>query len=242
MSKRKVKNNGLGIFESGFIVSSCLILCLSFTGCIGLPTMTPAAPNLNMNIPGFYHRVERGQTLWRLSKIYRVDLEEIVRINKITDAANIEINQLIFIPRTQISKTPVSTAAARSENDDFIWPLKGYTITSFGQSFENIINKGLNIKPTGNNTDVFAARGGKVVFYTPNFKNYGKTIIIDHGDGFSTVYTRNSKVFVKAGDIVRKGTVIAKVGSSGSKNKDTYLHFEIRKGYLPQNPCFYLPR
>lgn len=235
MLRQKIKYTNLKTFKSGAIVLSSICFCLCLIGCASLPTATtPVTPE--SNIPGFYHRVERGQTLWKISKIYHVDIEEIAKINKISDATNIEINQLIFIPRSQILKNPVYN---KSENEDFIWPIKGNTITSFGQSFNNIINKGINIKPD-NDTDVLAARGGKVIFYTANFKNYGKTIIIDHGDGFSTVYTRNSKVFVKTGDIVEKGTVIAKVGSSGSRDKDKYLHFEIRKGHLPQNPCFYL--
>ncbi|MCX5709267.1 MAG: M23 family metallopeptidase, partial [Candidatus Omnitrophica bacterium] len=51
---------------------------------------------------------------------------------------------------------------------------------------------------------------------------------------------RNSELFVKAGDNVLKGTLIAKAGSAG-RDKNTYLHFEIRKGHVSQNPYFYLP-
>jgi len=55
------------------------------------------------------------------------------------------------------------------------------------------------------------------------------------------VYARNSAVFVRAGDRVEKGSCIARAGNSG-RDRKTYLHFEIRKGYAPQNPTFYLPR
>ncbi|MBM3252459.1 MAG: M23 family metallopeptidase [Candidatus Omnitrophica bacterium] len=103
-----------------------------------------------------------------------------------------------------------------------------------------MINKGLNIQSYGN-ADIIASRSGKVVFYDNNFNDFGKTIIIEHSDGFSTVYARNSRVFIKVGDYVRKGTLIAKAGST-ARDKNVYLHFEIRKGHLPQNPYFYLPR
>ena len=64
--------------------------------------------------------------------------------------------------------------------------------------------------------------------------------MIDHGDGLSTVYARNSEVFVKIGDEVQRGVRIAKVGQAG-RDKNSYLHFEIRKRHVPQNPYFYLP-
>ncbi len=90
-------------------------------------------------------------------------------------------------------------------------------------------------------SEVVASRRGKVVFCNPDFSSYGKTIIIDHGDGFNTVYAGNSQVFVKVGDEVQKGTPIAKVSSGETAGINTYLHFEIRKGYVAQNPYFYLP-
>jgi len=187
-------------------------------------------------MPGIYHRVERGQTLWRISKTYGIDLDEIVRINRIPDATSIEPGQLIFIPSVTQKKQYLAPFAS---GEDFNWPLKGRIISSFGQVFNDMINKGINIQKA-RGQDVLASRSGKVIFFDNNFENFGKTLIIDHGDGFSTVYARNSTVFVKTGDYVKRGMLIAKVGSS-SGDDNSYLHFEIRKGYVPQNPYFYLP-
>jgi len=208
--------------------------CLLFLiGCATAPYALPPKPQFAM--PGIYHRVERGQTLWRISKIYSADLDEIVRINRIPDATSIESGQLIFIPSVQRKQYfPVQSSA-----EDFSWPLRGRVITSFGQTFNDMINKGINIQRVRSD-DVIASRSGKVIFYDTDLDNFGKTVIIEHSDGFSTVYARNSEVFVKIGDYVQRGTVIAKVGSS-NRDKNTYLHFEIRKGYIPQNPYFYLP-
>jgi murein DD-endopeptidase MepM/ murein hydrolase activator NlpD len=122
--------------------------------------------------------------------------------------------------------------------EEFIWPIKGRVISAFGQTFNNMINKGINIQPYGA-LDVVAARSGRVIFYNDNFENFGKTIIIGHNDGLSTIYARNSEVFIRVGDKVQKGTLIAKAGSAG-RDKTTYLHFEVRKGHIPQNPFFYL--
>jgi len=206
---------------------------LFLIGCATAPYTLPPKPQFTM--PGIYHRVEKGQTLWRISKIYNVDLDEIARTNRIPDAANIEPGQLIFIPSAQRKQY----LSGQSSAEDFSWPIKGKVIVNFGQTFNDMINKGINIQRV-RSQDVIASRSGKVAFYDTNFEKFGKTIIIDHGDGFSTVYAKNSEVFVKTGDYVQKGTVIAKVGSS-DRDKNTYLHFEIRKGYIPQNPYFYLP-
>ena len=208
----------------------CSLLFLS--GCATSPYVGQAPVP---GIPGIYHLVEKGQTLWRISKMYNVDLDELVQINRISDITKVEVNQLIFIPHRQ-KKISVPS---RDYSDDFIWPNRGRVISTFGQTINNIINKGINIQPY-NNLSVVASRSGKVVFYADNFGAFGKTIIIEHSDGFSTVYARNSQVLVKAGDSVQKGTAIAKIGQAG-RDKNTYLYFEIRKGYLPQNPIFYLP-
>jgi murein DD-endopeptidase MepM/ murein hydrolase activator NlpD len=188
-------------------------------------------------MPGVYHRVVKGQTLWKISQMYEVDLDEIVQINRISDAANIETGQLIFIPHRLTQKY---SNYETNSNKDFIWPLKGKIIAVFGQSFNNMANKGINIQPY-NDLDIKASRSGRIIFYADDFKNYGKTIIIDHGDGFSTVYARNAEIFVKIGDYVQQGSYIAKAGSSG-RDKNIYLHFQIRKGHIPQNPNFYLSR
>jgi len=113
-------------------------------------------------------------------------------------------------------------------------------ISGFGASYRNIMNKGLNIQGQPG-ADILAVRSGKVVFYAEDFGNFGKTIIIDHGDGLRSVYTRASDIFVRPGDNVQRGSVVGRVGSSG-RDKNSYLHFEIRKGALPENPLFYLPR
>jgi murein DD-endopeptidase MepM/ murein hydrolase activator NlpD len=206
---------------------------LNFYGCATAP-LEPL-PKTSAKTPGTYHRVEKGQTLWRISKIYNVDIDELVKANHIADSLSIEIGQAIFIPRKpgeKLERVPISA-------EEFGWPLKGKVITLYGQVTGNIKNDGIDLHAE-QGAKVIASRSGKVIFYGPLTGGFGKTIIIDHGDGYSTVYARNSEVFVKPGDDIIKGTVIAKVGSAG-RDKNTYLHFEIRKGHLPQNPGFYLP-
>ncbi len=184
-------------------------------------------------IPGSYHRIAMGETLWRISKIYNVDLEEIAKLNNINDAASIEVGRTIFIPQRQKEIVMVSGAI-----EDFIWPIKGKVIAYFGDLTHQVKNKGIDIQPY-DNLEVVASRSGKAVFCADNFKSFGKTIIIDHRDGFLTVYARNAQVFIKPGDNIQKGAVIARSGYAG-RDKNVYLHFEIRKNNTAQNPYFYL--
>jgi murein DD-endopeptidase MepM/ murein hydrolase activator NlpD len=211
----------------------CALLILAIGGCAPEPYIRPAVPS---GMPGIYHRVERGQTLWRIAKSYGIDLEELARINHISDTAAIEVGQAVFIPD---GRKPVSPPAITASSDDFIWPLKGRVISAYGSVRNEMINRGLNIQP-GASADVVASRAGRVVFVDNGFGGFGKTLIIDHGDGFSTVYARNAEILVKPGESVPRGALISRAGAAG-RDRSTYLHFEIRKGYVSQNPYFYLP-
>lgn len=221
------------MYESKGIFSAFkfIFLFLIFPGCATSPMVTSVPVP---QVPGTYHRMEKGQTLWRISKDYGVDLDEILRANNILDVTNIEVGQQILIPTSApLGNKP---AAARHYSEDFIWPLKGEVAVNFGRVFNHMLNKGINIRPRGNR-DVVCARSGKVVFSSENFSAYGKTIIIDHDEGLSSVYAGNSETFVKTGDSVQKGAVIARIG----KGNNDFLHFQIRKGHVPKNPLFYLP-
>jgi len=230
--KKHILKNKLGMAR--ILYTTCFSLFLA--GCATAPYVKPPVAKAPPVMAGIYHKVEKGQTLWKISKIYGVDLEELARVNRITDTTAIEVSQQIFIPNRS---RPQAQAVKYNDSDDFIWPLRGRVTGAFGQTINNMLNKGINIQPYGS-LDVLAARAGKVVFTDENFAGFGKTIIIEHNDGLFTVYGGNSQIFVKAADIVPKGGRIARVGASG-RERGTYLHFEVRRGYISQNPLFYLP-
>ncbi len=213
-----------------------IFLVLLVAGCATVPPYTgPALPPLAQGAGGISHRVEAGQTLWRISRIYNVDIDDILRLNHLSENTIIETGQVLLIP----NRARTQNFAVRSSGDDFIWPLKGRVIASFGSNYRNLINKGVNIQAFMGE-DILAARSGRVVFYADHFGNFGKTIIIDHGDGLRSIYSRVLQVMVRPGDSVQKGELIGRIGTS-ARDKNIYLHFEIRKGALAQNPLFYLP-
>ncbi len=115
----------------------------------------------------------------------------------------------------------------------FIWPLKGKVISKFGDSRNHNINKGIDIKSSFKKK-VRASSSGKVVF-CGTVRGYGLTIIIEHPQGYYTLYSNNFQSLVKTYEYVRKGQVIALLGMD-SWNKEPILHFEIRKKQKPLNP------
>jgi len=210
-------------------------LALVLTGCAVTPKKV-SVPSVPLKAaPGVsYHKVTRGQTLWRIARLYGMDLEELVNLNNIQDSSKLEVGRHLIIPTDRKTRT----ALPNNADEDFIWPIRGKVVSAFSQA-DNTPNKGINIEPT-RSTDVLASRAGKVAFFNDDFLDLGKTIIVEHPGGFWTVYGRNLEVYVKPGDEVSKGMVIAKAGIAGRERK-TYLHFEIRKGSKAQNPLFYLP-
>jgi len=214
-----------------------IFILFSLAGCQTVPPYTgPVLPVLSQKVSGVRHKVEAGQTLWKISRIYNVDIEDILRLNHISENSAIEVGQILLIPERLVAH---NEQPVKSSSDDFIWPIRGRVIAGFGSNYHNLMNKGINIQAFAG-ADILATRSGRIVFYAANFGNFGKTIIIDHGDGLRSVYSRIADIFVRPGDNVQRGTSIGRIGAS-LRDKNIYLHFEIRKGALPQNPLYYLP-
>jgi murein DD-endopeptidase MepM/ murein hydrolase activator NlpD len=220
------------------------MLLMFVTGC-ATPrpvTIAPTAPPASAmpSAAGSYHRVEAGQTLWRISNMYGVDLDTIVQTNRLPDASKLEAGQLLFIPGAGPSRqVPAARSPDSSEGADFLWPVRGRVATYFGSRQTHVTNKGIDIAVTGD-ASVVASRAGRVVFADEQLRGCGGTVIIDHGDGFSTIYTRATAVLVRAGQTVRQREPIARIGAAGHR-AEPLLHFEVRKGHRPRNPMFYLP-
>jgi murein DD-endopeptidase MepM/ murein hydrolase activator NlpD len=216
-------------------IPAFVFLLLLFNGCATAPKVSVPAVSQKASAGLSYHKVARGQTVWRIARLYGMDVEELAGLNHIQDCAKLEAGQLLLIP----SGRAIQASGAENAVEDFVWPIKGKIICGFSQVSGNTVNKGINIEPS-RSMDVLASRGGKVAFYNDDFLDLGKTIILEHPDGFWTVYGRNLEVYVKPGDMITKGMMIAKAGSAG-RNKKVYLHFEIRKGSKSENPLYYLP-
>jgi murein DD-endopeptidase MepM/ murein hydrolase activator NlpD len=89
-------------------------------------------------------------------------------------------------------------------------------------------------------SDIVAVGAG-VVTWADKRSGYGNLVQINHGNGYTTRYGHNSEILVKSGDIVKKGQVIAKMGSSG-RSTGAHVHFEVLKAGKSVNPLAYINR
>jgi murein DD-endopeptidase MepM/ murein hydrolase activator NlpD len=89
-------------------------------------------------------------------------------------------------------------------------------------------------------SDILSVASG-VVTWSSYKDGYGRMVEINHGDGFSTRYAHNSQNLVKVGDTVKKGQIIALMGSSG-RSTGSHVHFEVLKGGNQVNPLAYIRR
>ena len=110
------------------------------------------------------------------------------------------------------------------------WPLRGKVIGKFGKrthpQYKTVtFNKGIDIDaPYG--AEIHAVAAGRAI-YIGWLRGYGKFLILDHQLGYYTLYAHTSEILIEEGDIVDTGTVIARVGETGSL-EGSKLHFEIR--------------
>lgn len=125
----------------------------------------------------------------------------------------------------------------------YLWPVPGHTrVTStFGYRICPYhgpeLHSGIDI-PAPHGRSVIASKGGKVII-AGWYYSYGKAVVIDHGNGVTTLYGHNSSLNVSVGQVVRKGQTIARIGSTGNST-GPHCHFEVRVNGTPRNPMSYL--
>lgn len=133
-------------------------------------------------------------------------------------------------------------------NDDWAWPIGSgsYYITAYYKDSSYLaeigsVHYGLDISGSGfYGRSIYAARAGTVISSGDSGDGYGNKVLIDHGDGFITVYAHNSVNVVSYGDYVSKGQLIAYAGSSGYST-GPHLHYEIRYNGEKVDPAPYHP-
>ena len=170
---------------------------------------TQAVPTLQ----GSYHTVRRGETLWRIAHAYGVSVESLAHANRIPDSTQLDVGQRLFIPLPQ-------------ETQRFLWPLHGP-----GRSGDGL--RGVDIAaPAG--SLVRASRSGRVAVAAQRLSGWGKIVMVDHLDGYSTIYAGLERVLVTPGSYLRQGTPVGSTGSGA-------LYFEIRHGATPRDTLALLP-
>ena len=179
-----------------------------------------------------YELVSDGLRGRKLStyKVTYIDGNEVSR--KLTSTETVEFpSEGIYSEESDYTETYDSELYSESVPEtgsifsgSFIWPVNGgYISDTFGSDRNH---KGLDIAaPSG--TDIYASDSGTVIDAGWNDGGYGNYVMIDHGNGYITLYGHASEVYVNAGDTVSQGQLIAAVGTTGDSTGN-HCHFEVR--------------
>jgi murein DD-endopeptidase MepM/ murein hydrolase activator NlpD len=123
-----------------------------------------------------------------------------------------------------------------------IWPVHGWVTSGFGFRTNpftglNQMHEGLDIS-NRIGTPVIATADG-IVSDTGKDSSHGNVVVVSHGFGMNSRYFHLNKVFVRAGQKVKRGDKIAEVGTTG-KSTGPHLHYEVRVNGIPANPARYI--
>lgn len=118
------------------------------------------------------------------------------------------------------------------------WPTKGWVTSYFGMrkspfTGRRVMHEGLDIA-ANTGTPIFATADG-IVARVEYSRSYGKTLVVDHGYGYRTIFGHNSKILVKSGQRIKRGDRIALVGNTG-QSTGPHLHYELRLNGVPIDP------
>lgn len=201
-------------------------------------------------IDGVRHKVQRGETIYSIGKKYKLDEAQVQVIvdypfNEFLNDETFELasGQYIMVPdgvkvnivAPTVTKTLVKTPDAGSVTalGSFVWPASGRITQDY-----RFYHKAWDIANSGGGA-ILAADAGTVVAAGWDPSGYGNKTMIDHGNGYATLYAHQSVLQVSVGQRVNRGDVIGQMGSTG-RSTGIHLHFEIRQGGVLLNPANFL--
>jgi murein DD-endopeptidase MepM/ murein hydrolase activator NlpD len=215
-------------------------------------------------VNGVYHTVAKGETLASIANKYEVEPSAIVdlQINNVESSSNLEVGQKLIVPggqkpsapkpapsRTtsttaqaaQAAKAPQPAPAPAKEDTKvttgsgiFDWPASGIIYQRFKSG-----HPAIDIS-THSGTPIYAADGGVVVYAGWCSVGFGNMVLIDHGNGYNTLYAHMSSIGARTGQSVDRGDQIGKVGCTG-RCTGPHLHFEVIQNGVKRNPLGVLP-
>jgi murein DD-endopeptidase MepM/ murein hydrolase activator NlpD len=188
-------------------------------------------------VTGIVHTVQEGETVQSIAKKYKTDAQNIVNFpfNDFADLDTFALNvgQTLIVPGgVQPEAAPIILPMQMpvfAGTGKFIWPTSG-VITQYPVWYHMAYDIANPAAP-----GVMAADSGVVTVPGYMRYGYGNYIVVDHGNGLSTLYGHLSEIYVKTGDIVSRGQVIGRMGSTG-RSTGTHLHFETRVNGVAISP------
>lgn len=197
-------------------------------------------------VTGVAYTVKSGDTLESIAKKFDTGSQGILDFpfNDVPDDQKVKVGQLLIVPdgvpaearatprpQTQIIATGPKTTFSAPGGANFMWPTTFQMITTNFAWWHPGIDMANRAAP-----GVAASDGGRVIVAGwPDNYGYGNRIMIDHGNGYQTLYAHLSNIYVSVGQTVSRGQTIGQMGSTG-RSTGTHLHFEIRYKGVAVNP------
>ncbi len=204
-------------------------------------------------IDGVRHKVKKGETIYSVGKKYGLDDSQVQAIidypfNEFLNDENFELvaGQWLMVPdgvmpaakkvakpsNPVVAYTPDAGVVAATGS--FVWPASGRITQGY-----RFYHKAIDIANRSGGPILAADAGVVTVAGWPDGYGYGNRVVLDHGNGYVTLYAHLSLIQVKVGQRVSRGDVLGQMGNTG-RSTGTHLHFEIRKGGALMNPLNYL--
>jgi len=194
-------------------------------------------------VSGVYHKILKGDTLEGIAKEYKVEPAAIqdCEYNHLGDPPQLTVGEYLvvpggtkpYVPRiVHAYNGPIPEGASKGSGV-FVWPTSGAITQKFLE-----LHRAIDIANAAG-TPIMAADSGYVAIVGSSDTGYGKYVVIDHGNGFQTLYAHFNIFNVKVGQSVKKGQTIGLMGSTG-RSTGPHLHFEIRLNGTQRNPMNWL--
>lgn len=210
---------------------------ISFNGIQDARTLKVGTALTLPNANGLKYRVRRGDSLGAIAARYGVSLNDMLDWNSL-ESSLIVPGQELFVPGGRLGEHDLNRVLGRL----FIYPTRGRISSRFGLRGDpftgvNRFHNGVDLAGSIG-TPVVAAMSGKVsmVGFNPNF---GRYVILTHGEGFQTLYGHLDSFQVRKGARVKQGELIGRMGNSGYST-GSHLHFAIFLKGEPVDPFRYL--
>ncbi len=196
-------------------------------------------------VTGVAYKVKSGDTLESVAKKFFAEAQPILDFpfNDVPDDLSLKVGQLLIIPEgtppeikapkpkpQYMAQGPSATAFAAPGGGQFIWPAGG-TITQYFTWYHPGVDIANRAAP-----GIAASDGGVVVVAGwPDAQGYGNRVVIDHGNGYTSMYAHLSNIYVSVGETISRGQLIGQMGSTG-RSTGTHLHLEIHYKGVALNP------
>lgn len=209
------------------------------------PTIKAGQTLAILPITGVSHKVSKGDTVYSIAKKYDSSPQAIVDFPYNTfvndETFELAIGQVVIVPdgvmpqpvgvpRTTRIRQITPDAGTVVASGSFVWPASG----SISQGF-SWYHKGIDIANRAAPNILAADAGTVVIAGWVDGYGYGNRVMIDHGNGYRTLYAHLSAIYVTPGQTVGRGSAIGRMGSTG-RSTGTHLHFEVIRNGVYLNP------